>query len=231
LVVGDSSAYRHDSVFLGTIDVLFGAYDEIVLVSPSYVLPSPSWLGRTDRRDLSYSRERTPTPGRDSDFRLGARGGFAAVRSCARATLIAAFIHKRLRSTKISILYGNGPIFHSKPSVSFCQKDLHAPGMVGYTVSSLAHFKTERFQETSMSRKSFRLFDGEPAWLGGVCAGISYALAAPLWLVRLIFVVAFFAGVGCPLLIYFLLWFLVPKWSVVPGDFEERTGSPVALGD
>lgn len=82
-----------------------------------------------------------------------------------------------------------------------------------------------------MNRKPFRLFDSEPAWLGGVCAGIAYALAVPLWLVRLIFVVTFFAGVGCPLLIYFLLWFLVPKWSVIPPDFEYRTGSPVALDD
>lgn len=84
---------------------------------------------------------------------------------------------------------------------------------------------------TLSNRKSFRLFDGDPAWIGGVASGIAYALAIPLWLVRVIFVVTFFAGIGCPLLIYFALWFIVPNWSAVPADFEERTGSPAVTED
>ena len=72
------------------------------------------------------------------------------------------------------------------------------------------------------SLKSFRLLPGE-SWIGGVCAGVAYWLSIPLWIVRLIWGLAFFVyGVG--LLPYLALWCFVPSAVETPADFEKRTG-------
>jgi len=48
------------------------------------------------------------------------------------------------------------------------------------------------------------------AWLGGVCGGLAPATGLPAWLWRLIFVL-FVACAGTGVLLYALLWILVPK--------------------
>jgi phage shock protein PspC (stress-responsive transcriptional regulator) len=63
----------------------------------------------------------------------------------------------------------------------------------------------------------------EKEWLGGVCAGVAYWLAVPVWIVRLLwFLVAWCYGAG--LLIYLLLWIFVPNAPGLPPDYGERTG-------
>lgn len=63
----------------------------------------------------------------------------------------------------------------------------------------------------------------QKSWIGGVCAGLAYWLGLPLWIVRLIWGVAFFIyGVG--LIPYLLLWIFVPNAKSVPGDYVDRTG-------
>lgn len=63
----------------------------------------------------------------------------------------------------------------------------------------------------------------EDAVLGGVCSGMAYALGAPTWLVRFIWVFTiFFMGFG--LLPYLLLWMLMPAWESKPEDYEQVTG-------
>jgi phage shock protein C len=47
-------------------------------------------------------------------------------------------------------------------------------------------------------------------WLGGVCGGLAPATGLPSWLWRLIFVLLVLCG-GTGLMIYLLLWILVPK--------------------
>jgi phage shock protein C len=47
-------------------------------------------------------------------------------------------------------------------------------------------------------------------WLGGVCGGLAPATGLPAWLWRLIFVSLVLCG-GTGLMIYLLLWILVPK--------------------
>jgi phage shock protein PspC (stress-responsive transcriptional regulator) len=60
-------------------------------------------------------------------------------------------------------------------------------------------------------------------WLGGVCAGVSYWLGVPTWLVRLVWSVLVLAyGFGA--LLYILLWIFMPLWDAVTGDYEERAG-------
>jgi phage shock protein PspC (stress-responsive transcriptional regulator) len=68
----------------------------------------------------------------------------------------------------------------------------------------------------------FRLLEG-PAWVGGVCAAIAYRLSVPTWLVRLVWGgLAFFYGAG--ILLYLILWFLVPIAPSTPKDYTRRTG-------
>lgn len=73
-----------------------------------------------------------------------------------------------------------------------------------------------------MSRP-FKLINDKRSWLGGVCGGVAYWLAAPIWIVRLLWAVAFF-GYGIGFGAYVLLWIFVPRWQSTPADYVERTG-------
>jgi len=58
-------------------------------------------------------------------------------------------------------------------------------------------------------------------WLGGVCGGLAPATGLPTWLCRLIFVMLVVCG-GTGLMLYLLMWILVPKDD---GVIEIGTGS------
>lgn len=60
------------------------------------------------------------------------------------------------------------------------------------------------------------------AWLGGVCAGLAYAIGTPTWLIRALWLLLFL-GAGIGGLIYLVLWIVVPRWSVEPPDYEMVT--------
>jgi phage shock protein PspC (stress-responsive transcriptional regulator) len=58
--------------------------------------------------------------------------------------------------------------------------------------------------------------------VGGVCGGIAQATGMASWIVRLLFaLLVLFAGTG--LLIYILLWILVPEDTVYAIDSNART--------
>ena len=59
------------------------------------------------------------------------------------------------------------------------------------------------------------------AWLGGVCGGLAPATGLPSWLWRLIFALLLVCG-GTGLMVYLLLWILVPKDD---GVVDFGTGS------
>ena len=48
------------------------------------------------------------------------------------------------------------------------------------------------------------------SWLGGVCGGLAPATGLPSWLCRLIFALLVVCG-GTGLVVYLLMWILVPK--------------------
>jgi phage shock protein C len=50
----------------------------------------------------------------------------------------------------------------------------------------------------------------EDKWLGGVCGGLARYFDIDATIVRLIFIVAFF-GFGTGLLVYLVLWFVMPR--------------------
>lgn len=70
----------------------------------------------------------------------------------------------------------------------------------------------------SAKKKLTRSLDGK--MLGGVCAGLANYLDIDVTLVRLIFVIILVLGVGSPVLLYFLLWVIMPV-----------EGSPRAMSD
>jgi phage shock protein PspC (stress-responsive transcriptional regulator) len=59
------------------------------------------------------------------------------------------------------------------------------------------------------------------AWLGGVCGGLAPATGLPAWVWRLTFALLLVCG-GTGLIVYLLLWILVPKDD---GVTELGTGS------
>jgi phage shock protein C len=60
------------------------------------------------------------------------------------------------------------------------------------------------------------------AWLGGVCAGLAYALGLPTWMIRALWLVLFL-GAGIGGLIYVVLWLVVPPWPAEPIDYDTVT--------
>jgi len=74
----------------------------------------------------------------------------------------------------------------------------------------------------------------EKGWLGGVLAGIAYYIGFPLWLLRLLFVLAVIwldetkkggdSISGFLIVAYVLLWIFMPSIDFIPADFITRTG-------
>lgn len=75
-------------------------------------------------------------------------------------------------------------------------------------------------------RRLFR--DPDDHWVGGVLGGIAaYFRIDPLWL-RIGFLVVMIAGWGSPIVIYLLLWILVPQ-AETPADKLAMHGEPVTV--
>lgn len=72
-----------------------------------------------------------------------------------------------------------------------------------------------------MSLRPLRRVVDHHAVLAGVAAGTAYALGLPIWAARLLWIVAGLMGHG--IILYILLWLLVPVWNPVPTDYEART--------
>ncbi|NYE36614.1 phage shock protein PspC (stress-responsive transcriptional regulator) [Nocardioides cavernae] len=63
---------------------------------------------------------------------------------------------------------------------------------------------------TSLARQGL-VRSTDRAIIGGVCAGVGRRLGLTPWVTRLLFVVTMFAIPGSQILIYPLLWFLMPS--------------------
>ncbi len=82
-----------------------------------------------------------------------------------------------------------------------------------------------QYQSKSSIRKLFR--DDDNAYIGGVSAGLAHYFGIdPLW-VRLIWVILFF-GAGTGLLVYIILWCLIPAANST-ADKLSMTGKPVNI--
>lgn len=75
----------------------------------------------------------------------------------------------------------------------------------------------------SSERRTKRIFrDPDDKVLGGVCSGLAHYFGFdPLWL-RIAFAVVFFAGFGSGLLVYILLWIIIPKAGTTSEKLEMK---------
>ena len=84
----------------------------------------------------------------------------------------------------------------------------------------------------SKGRKSKKYYrDGDNAILGGVCSGLGAYFGIENWLMRLLWVIFFFATAGGPLVIlYIVLWIAVPK-AVTAAEKLEMRGEKVNVSN
>ena len=62
--------------------------------------------------------------------------------------------------------------------------------------------------------------------LGGVCAGLGRRIGLEPWPARLLFLLALLVLPGCPLLVYPILWIVMPKAQ--PGETSIPTVFPTS---
>ena len=75
--------------------------------------------------------------------------------------------------------------------------------------------------ENKEPKRPLRLMD-QNSIFAGVCAGIAYALGIPTWIVRLVAVCLALSGTG--ILVYIIMWIILPDWEPDPPDFDAVTG-------
>lgn len=80
--------------------------------------------------------------------------------------------------------------------------------------------ETAQDGEPKMRRRLYR--DGDNRVIGGVCSGLGAYFNIDMVILRVIFVVLFFLGVGASLLIYIILWIVVPKAKTTAQRLEMR---------
>jgi len=90
--------------------------------------------------------------------------------------------------------------------------------------------KEQTFSATSSTRRSKKLYrDKDKGMVGGVLSGFGHYLGIdPLWL--RIFMVILFFGFGTGLLVYLILWILMPA-AETTAEKLEMTGEPVTISN
>ena len=79
----------------------------------------------------------------------------------------------------------------------------------------------QSFSKATVKKKLFR--DPENSMIGGVAAGFAHYLGIDITLMRILFIILFFVTHGGFLLIYILLWILIPK-AKTASDFLRMKG-------
>jgi len=87
--------------------------------------------------------------------------------------------------------------------------------------SAKAHAEST-YQEGEQKTRRRLYRDGDNRVIGGVCSGLGAYFNIDMVILRVIFVLAFFLGVGTSLLIYIILWIVVPKAKTTAQRLEMR---------
>ncbi|HET6556351.1 MAG TPA: PspC domain-containing protein [Prolixibacteraceae bacterium] len=83
-----------------------------------------------------------------------------------------------------------------------------------------AHTESAPAAEQPVRRRLYR--DGDSRVLGGVCSGLGAYFNIDVVILRVIFVLLFFLGVGTSLLLYIILWIVVPKAKTTAQRLEMK---------
>lgn len=90
------------------------------------------------------------------------------------------------------------------------------------------NYNSQTRTETGTYRKLYRDYDNK--FIAGVCAGIAqYFGIDSLW-VRLLAIIIAFAGVGSPVLVYFILWVIIPK-ATTTSEKLAMAGKPANISN
>ena len=77
--------------------------------------------------------------------------------------------------------------------------------------------------ESPPNKKRKQLYrDMENAKIGGVCSGLAYYLGTEAWVFRLIFIILGLFSAGFWILVYFILWFVIPQASTAQQRYEMK---------
>lgn len=80
---------------------------------------------------------------------------------------------------------------------------------------------------TAPEKERKHLFrDPDERVIAGVCSGLGMYLNVEPWIIRALFVVACLFGFGAPVLIYVLMWIIVPEAKTVAQKLQMRGESP-----
>lgn len=89
------------------------------------------------------------------------------------------------------------------------------------------HQTTSDF-EKSNNRKLFRDIDNK--YIGGVSSGLGHYLGIDAIWIRLIWILLVFGGLGSPVLVYIILWILIPA-AITTSDRLRMTGEPINISN
>lgn len=82
--------------------------------------------------------------------------------------------------------------------------------------------------ETKRSKKLFRDWDNK--YIGGVCAGLQHYLGIDALWIRILFLILAIFGSGFGLILYFVLWILVPEATTTAEKLDMR-GEPINISN
>lgn len=82
--------------------------------------------------------------------------------------------------------------------------------------------------EKTAGKKLFRDIDNK--YIGGVSSGLGHYIGVDAVWIRLIWILLVLAGMGSPMLIYILLWILVPA-AITTSDKLKMTGEPINISN
>lgn len=80
--------------------------------------------------------------------------------------------------------------------------------------------KTVIYKNTKKKKSLFR--DVDRSVLGGVAAGLAHYLGMNIIIVRLLFIILLFASSGTMILVYLILWIVIPKAKTVSDKLKMR---------
>lgn len=86
--------------------------------------------------------------------------------------------------------------------------------------------KTHYSRQTGTVRKLYRDYDNK--FIGGVCAGFAQYFGIDALWIRLIALLIAFAGVGSPILVYIILWVIIPK-ATTTSEKLAMAGKPANI--